>query len=65
MCADFITYIVWHTIYCLYDAMSDIVQTHDLFLECVICDLCACYNYVILSYSDIQNVQNISAAVYL
>ena len=25
------------------------MQTHDLFLECVICDLCACYNYVILS----------------
>ena len=22
--ADFITYIVWYTIYCLYDAMSDI-----------------------------------------
>ena len=22
-CADFINYIVWHTIYCLYDAMSD------------------------------------------
>ena len=25
------------------------VQTHDLFLECVICDLCVCYNYVSLS----------------
>ena len=24
VCADFINYIVWHTIYCLYDAMSDI-----------------------------------------
>ena len=24
VCADFINYIVWHIIYCLYDAMSDI-----------------------------------------
>ena len=24
VCADFINYIVWHIIYCLYGAMSDI-----------------------------------------
>ena len=30
------------------------MQTCDLFLECVICDLCVCYNYVSVCYNYVR-----------